>query len=149
MFLMQVYFTSHFFEYKEMTTVGHGTLAITLGIFRFACWLWTTKTAFSKKGLITCRACEGLGCLRSLFQKSSERYHCAQNILLWSKLIQGQHHKPASSTTSISLLHQLFHPSVSQPLLPLPYFYPKKAAWKGISFYVFAQGYEERGISLD
>lgn len=149
MFLMQVYFASCSFEYKEMTTVGHGALAITLGIFRLACWLWTAKTTFSKKGLITCRACEWLWCLVSLCQKSPQRYHCAQNTLLWSKLIQGQHHKPVSSTTSINLLHQLFRPSVSQPLLPLSHINAKKAAWKRISFCVFAQWYEERGISLD
>lgn len=95
---MQIHFTSCFFEYKEMTTVGCGTLAITLGIFRFPCWLWTTKTTFSKNGLITCRACEGLWCILCLSQKSPQRCHCAQNIFLWSRLIQGQHHKPVSST---------------------------------------------------
>lgn len=62
-FYLQVCFASCLSEYKDIKTVSHTTLAIPLGIFGFACSLWATKTAFSKKGPISCMACKGLWCL--------------------------------------------------------------------------------------
>lgn len=50
MLLTQVYFASCFFEYKEMTTVGHGAVAITLGIFTLALLTLNNQYWFLQEG---------------------------------------------------------------------------------------------------
>lgn len=50
MFLTQVYFASCFFEYKEITAVDHGALAITLGIFILALLTLNNQRRFLQEG---------------------------------------------------------------------------------------------------